>query len=453
MSSLSQRQRTLHESFSTPSVDADDNLPRYCTSVCKRQRNDNDYTVYGRGTAGPVSADKADGLVVHCYDCGELMSLVPKQTRSRRGVSWDVRAHFRHPRGIECTGTGESTEHKAAVHAFTIYKFDVFTECKQCRKSMSIVMRGKPCIERVWMHDDRSYRLDVAFVEDNAVVAAVEVWHTHATTGQKLRDLDASEIAWCEVRAEDVHESIRRGDYCVRDATKQWLCQECDEKACNLARDKAYSDHVQSMRRLTQEVTRADADLVEAQLAHAALEQELTDQAERVCEKRDRVRAQSLIAQAALEEELKAQAERIREQCTDAREKRCARKLVAYKEMLSEVGEWAAELQKCAGETDWTDLTTMLASPHMTLTFGKHEGEQLEVVFGDDPAYVVWIAGWGFRQFDGNKPRPHQHPNYRATREQQQSARDMLKGKCLVCFCELDKDWKNRCTSCYHETR
>jgi hypothetical protein len=300
---------------------------------------------------------------------------------------------------------------------------------------MSIVMMGEPCTERRWTYDERVYRLDVAFVEDDDVVAAVEVWHTHATTGQKLSDLNMSEIAWCEVRANDVHEAIHRGDHRVRDATKQWLCQECTDKADELARDSAYREHVRSMSWLSKDVALAKADISNAQASYTSAEEELKQEID------------------ALQEHLQALRESIHEQCANARAKRCTSKLSAYMEMLSEVEEWAVRLQQCAGATDWTDLTTMLASPHMTLAFGKYTGRQVEAVFAEDPAYVVWLAGWAYRQFDGNKPLLHHHCGYRATQEQQQSARDLLKGKCIMCFCQLDQVWKNRCISCYYETR
>lgn len=451
------RQRTLREIFAAASFQPNDE-PRE-GDTCNRTAA---YPgpCYGRCADGPVSADalsEDDGRIVRCYDCGERLSRVPKQIRSRRGTQWTVRAHFRHPRNTQCGGTGESAEHKAAVHAFLVYDFDLFTECKRCCKSMPIVMAGQPCAERAWSHDERPYRLDVAFVEDDEVVAAVEVWHTHATTGQKLQDLNASEVAWCEVRASEVHEAICRGDFCVRDATKQWTCQECDDKAHDAARDDAFRNHLKSMSRLEKDAARARADLTNAQLAHAALEEESKDRIEKIRTQYARTMADTQRARAALDEQFKEQlneqAVAVREQCAHAREKRCARTLSAYKEMLSEVVEWATGLQECAGETDWTDFTTILSSPHMTLTFGKHAGEHLEAVYRDDAPYIVFIAGWRYRAFDGNKPVPHDTVDVRTTPEQRQYARDMLKGQCLVCFCELDEEWKNRCGQCYHETR
>ena len=100
-------------------------------------------------------------------------------------------------------------------------------------------------------------------------------------------------------------------------------------------------------------------------------------------------------------------------------------------------------------------LEASKAAGSNVLSFGKHRGSTVGLLFGDEDTrpYVRWLAGFtGSKQSCYNRPEVH-----RDTKAQfvptavANEAKQLLKGRCLLCFCRTDQEWKSWCSCCFRE--
>jgi hypothetical protein len=409
-------QRTgVHVASSNPTDHIDVAGDGTCEDVC-----------YARGQRGPVDAAKwtdDDGLL-SCYACGSEMCHVRQRSRVRGGVTFIVRAHFRHKSAPSCGNTGESAEHQAAIDAFRFHAFTYQWVCRRCKKVADLEIPGTAAIEQAWTHDGRRYRLDVGFMSQGTVVGAVEVWHTHQTVGQKLQDLIASGLAWCEVRAADVHAAIRRGDFCLRAIVCAFdVCPSCIARDVEAGKSKLLAAHQESIRQLRTAVLSADATLSNFR--------EDFDQ---------------------IESELRAELSKTQEACEIIRRRITGIRSDANVNMLTGIIEWATEQLEFPAEVDMAHFNEIVTEPELILTFGKHRGLHINRLWEARDPYIVWIAGFKYNAFEGNRPVPTQ-TDHQPSGAQRQRARELLTGHCYVCFEPVNADWKKRCPDCYRTSR
>ena len=152
---------------------------------------------WARGPLGPVAA--STGIVAKCYDCGETVTGVREHIKQRNGISYTVRAHFRHKSDSTCAG--ETWQHKAAKHRVATENLKWFMTCVRCNTNFDVAILGTASEEQRW----QQYYLDVGFADkDGCVTGAVEVLHTHAVDDKKCNALTKADVAWIEVAAHEV---------------------------------------------------------------------------------------------------------------------------------------------------------------------------------------------------------------------------------------------------------
>ena len=103
-------------------------------------------------------------------------------------------------------------------------------------------------------------------------------------------------------------------------------------------------------------------------------------------------------------------------------------------------------------------LEASKATGSNVLSFGKHQGTTVALLFDDEDTqpYVRWLAGFtGYTQGCYNRPEVH-----RDTSAYQfvptvvaEEAKQLLKGRCLLCFCRTDTEWKSWCGGCFRRAR
>ena len=348
------------------------------------------------------------------------MGHVRQHPRVRGGATFTVRAHFRHRNAPSCGETGESAEHHAAVDAFRFHAFTYQWVCRRCRIVADIAIPGMAAIEQAWTYDGRRYRLDIGFMSQDTVVGAVEVWHTHQTVGQKLQDLIASGLAWCEVRAADVHAAILRGDFRLRAMACTFdECLSCIARDVEADKSKLLAAHQETIRQLRHAVTSADATLTNVR--------QVFDNSE---------------------SDLRGELSQTQEACETIRRRIAGIRSEANVNMLTGIIKWATEQLEFPAEVDMSNFDDIVAEPELILKFGKHKGLHMDRLWEARDPYIVWIAGFKYNTFEGNLPVPsqtgHQPPSV-----QRQRARELLTGHCYVCFKPVNADWKKRCPDCY----
>jgi hypothetical protein len=150
---------------------------------------------------GIIFASEYKGGNISCFECEEQLSYVSQHTRNGKPVM----AFFRHQANSSCSG--ESAEHKIAKALIVKQSKSIrfIAICPECKKRHPIIMEGEYTEELPW----KKYRFDVGVraKEDGEIIAAIEVFHTHAIEEDKIKDLDSAKIPWCEVRAKDVIEA------------------------------------------------------------------------------------------------------------------------------------------------------------------------------------------------------------------------------------------------------
>ncbi len=207
--------------------------------------------LWGRDSGGQIVGTSAAGSPpYHCVQCGGRMALKAEHIRRRKrnGIVLEskVRTHFMHTAGRPDTCTNESIEHKVAKNIVKVQRPVVFFRCTGCERDMEI---DYTCEGRAVGREEepltRAFRLDVGFVDEGAVVGAVEVYKTHRISDEKAAALTGRGVAWVEVSAKSIIEASDspapvRALRCARD-----LCAECE------AREKEVRERDERLRVMT----------------------------------------------------------------------------------------------------------------------------------------------------------------------------------------------------------
>ena len=393
-----------------------------------------------------------------CYGCEKPVHWVKSFERTVCGIKHDVHGHFRHnKRAGGCSG-GEGLQHKAAKDAIlTGMGWEFYTKCTGTRGKVST-----PCDHEIEVdvpqqqkHAElpfQTYFLDVGMRDSSAcVVGAVEIFHTSAMKLEKRDALTAAGVAWVEVRAKevlDVYEAHGRGGRVRAVDCSVMQCDACvlRQKSIDaLAREQRVMQEIERERlaRVAQERERAlrvgenaeaarQAKCVIETQGPQALAERLAEGSESLC----------------VEEEVSMPATFWSEVVTTTaqilgmdlgqinaqRESNMARAVVAKQALL--------EASKAAGST--------------VLSFGKHRGTTVALLFNDEDTknYVRWLSGYtGYKDEDSNRPEVHLDTSAYGfvSPAVAEEAKQLLKGRCLLCFCGTDQEWKSWCAGCFRK--
>ena len=355
-----------------------------------------------RSESGPVCTDTMANKT--CYGCAGRLAWRNACKRKRNGIAHNVRGHFMHIDNVAASCTNESVFHAAAKHKVSLSpSFQYEMACGQCDEPIAVEVWPDGADVRCefpWKYGVREYRIDVAFVVDDALVGAVEVMHTHPIDDRKRDDLTRAGVAWVEVAATDVLQNEGEALRAMRCAVVR--CQRCDEVAMNIAHENERA----------------------RKAAVAAAE----------------ARAQAKLPKIAQDMERRA--------WTDAAEQELWQTI--YDVSVAKLQPSEQIVHKVVDEV------SMVLSGEVRLHLPKHRGEFLSRIWEKDKAYVRWLAGFTGER-DGKYPvmcSGNRHPSVRgATRLQHEAAKDLLRGHCYLCFEEVDEDWKKWCRACYHKAQ
>jgi hypothetical protein len=178
--------------------------------------------------------------------------------------------HTREGEIIACRSGGESMQHRAAKHMLRemVGEFQyVSKRCKACHTN--VIEDGKDAtIILETQSTDKRWRYDCMLIRHGIRVAALEIYHTHATAEEKVLSTRRDGIAIAEFRAEDVNamkgstllENLRPLSYtcqrCLLDASKSWImrCHAEERKELQLwesvMADAYHRDYNERKRRL-----------------------------------------------------------------------------------------------------------------------------------------------------------------------------------------------------------
>lgn len=174
---------------------------------------------YARSPDGPMIAqndrDKVYYGELECYVCDEPLSYRRNHNRHKNGISIDVRACFTHHGSTGCKkgengNYNETCYHLSAKDCIAKNKKNIqfITVCALCRKKFNVDFRQgsiQAIIEYKWL----DFVLDVAFIDsNNELVGAVEVFYSHEISKEKREALSVNGIAWIEVSALVVLETL-----------------------------------------------------------------------------------------------------------------------------------------------------------------------------------------------------------------------------------------------------
>jgi len=131
-----------------------------------------------------------------------------------------------------CSG-GESLEHKLAKHKLRemVGKFSFTVEkCTNCQ--FELVEDG--CNASILIEvrsEDKRWRYDSVMVRDGVNVIALEIFHRHATTQEKVHSTRQDGLQIAEFRAEDVNGMVS-GTKLTNLQTRMILCNKCEIFRC-----------------------------------------------------------------------------------------------------------------------------------------------------------------------------------------------------------------------------
>lgn len=422
-----------------------------------------------RCSGGP-SLNGADGEACICYGCEKPVHWVKPFVRTMCGIKHDVQGHFRHnKRAGGCSG-GEGLQHKAAKDAIlTGMGWEFYAKCTGTREKVTthyhcgpLGLKTIPCNHEIKVDVPQQqkraelrfqdYFLDVGVLDSSAcVVGAVEVFHTNAMKREKRDALTAAGVAWVEVRAKevlDVYKAHGRGGRVQAVDCAAMQCNTCvlrEQEIDTLAREKHVLQEIERERlaRVAQERARAlqvDSNAEATRQARSVIEAQGPQAlAERLAEGSESLRVDEEVPiPAAFWSEVITTTAQILgmdlSQMNAQRESEMARAVVAEQALI--------EASKAAGSN--------------VLLFGKHRGTTVALLFDDEDTqrYVRWLAGFtGYKQSCYNRPEVH----YDTSAYQfvptaiAEEAKQLLKGRCLLCFCRTNQEWQNWCADHFRD--
>lgn len=423
--------------------------------------------------SGGPSFNGAYGEECICYGCEKPVHWVKPFVRTACGIKHDVQGHFRHnKRAGGCSGCGEGLHHKAAKDAIltaTGWKFYAkctgtrekatidYTQCRSSTETGTVscdheIQVDVPQQQKRVELPFQTYFLDVGMLNSSAcAVGAVEVFHTSAMKREKRDALTAAGVAWVEVRAQEVLDMYKVHGRGGRVQALDCALMQCDacvlrQKVIDaLAREQRVLREIEHERlaRVAQERVRAlqlEAYAEAARQVTCVIETEGSQAlAEILVEGSESLRSgeEVPIPVTFWSEVITTTAEILGihlGQVQLQRESEMARAVVAKQTLI--------EASRAAGSN--------------VLSFGKHRGTTVALLSHDEDTqpYVRWLAGFtGYKQAGYNRPEVHQDtsayqfvPNAVAD-----EAKQLFKGRCLLCFCQTGQEWKNWCSHCFRE--
>lgn len=281
--------------------------------------------------------------------------------------------------------------------------------CIACKSRIPIGIFGtdRVCREEVRWNE---FVLDVGVVQNDSVVGAVEVCVTHKCTDAKLEALNDSNLAWCEVSANEVLRSVKDESFelCVM-ACGSSVCDDC------LERERRALIHQREQE-------------MKMNAIYADLERE---QHQRVIK---RAREQCPVESTSNEEAL---------QWTKLT-RRIMQSIVQHSEELG------LSNKQCIEHTE------AILNEKVILSFGKHSGKTLEYVKQQDWPYLLWLAGYDRGRMNdvgrAERRRPGYGSNY-ITQEIEDEAMLLVRGCCFECRTQIgdfsQNPWKTWCRRCF----
>ena len=356
-----------------------------------------------------------------CYGCGKSVHWVAPFDRSRNGVVHRVKGHFRHTkRSYSCKS--ETIEHRAAKHVVqSTDAWHFFVRCASscCQNQFDVdVPNGHKSCELPF----KGYFLDVGCQnESGAVIGAIEILHTHALPKDKREALTSSGLAWVEVTSHRVLSAYKEFSAEKRIDSLSVQVADCAALLCVPCREKEEAAKIATHAHKLEEAARTQREM-------RALEH---DAANLVLEMNSRNTNDALGLGFWYDVVGAAMATNGLDMSTQVRTS------------LAKTASDAAESRSA--------VQAAIERGSERLTFGKYEGQPLEIVWQSDPSYVRWVAGFtGYRSDTSNKPegadseaRAFVSVNVRS------EARSLIKGKCYLCFTDTFSDWKAWCSNCY----
>lgn len=465
---------------------------------------------YAKGPCGPVLAEH-EGDKANCYVCKEPVYVKREHKRRRNGIEHTVRAHFCHYPSSTCRGEnagGESADHLAAKDKVVQGAGPFVFRCR-CGTNIPVHIEGTRQLEVRW-HDRR---LDVGVLCDGVVVGAIEVLHSHAMEDDKVDELTSGGLAWCEVRAKDVFSSPVRCVRCAVTLCDACIAKEDSKAEAALQASMDTLSRIASERMRVESYTRtiesklealglppearacvhksmdpttwgyetvvaltkrlpnvdsielAETRWAEMELALKRLAQEKVASYHRALDVKIGPLELSEDVCISLHEEIDQthpfEYETLVEltginpdaETTKAVEEKWAKMISALKqagspEAYAQQRLNAQVLRAVEGKADPHTAEELLeAYDTDLLQFGKYKGMTVQQVYRQDPGYVRYLAMYtGHRDEKYNKPDEELN-DYSAPYKD--TARGLLRGVCLMCYCELDEEWKNWCGSCF----
>lgn len=404
--------------------------------------------------SGGPTLDGSGGATCVCYGCEKPVHWVTSFKRKVCGIDHEVRGHFRHNRRSGGCGGGESLDHKAAKDAvLTGSGWSFYAACQgtrgvACNNPIEIVVPKEH--KRIEM-PFQTFFLDVGVCDaSETLLGAVEILHTSVMTMEKRDALTAANVAWVEVRANDVLNVYSAHSGGGRVKVVDCAMMQCD--AC-VARQKDL-DALEHERRVMAEVKKMRSDRFEAERDRG---RQIQDNAEAARQAKCIIETEGVQL---LAERLAAGSEEV---CGEGQVYRPA---PFWNEVITTTAEVLGVDLNATDAQREGEMARMViaraaklqASKRVSeeLRFGKHSGNTVQLLFDDDVdrPYVRWLAGYtGFKDSCKNRPAAHGNkdaythvPHTVAT-----EARALLKGRCLLCFGKTDQEWKSWCVACFRD--
>ena len=163
-----------------------------------------------------ATCDRAGSSYV-CW-CPDKHPVFVRKPSGKEGVRV-ITAHFAHFRSSDdhpltvCRKGGESAEHvnaKMALKAMAgLFSF-AMSRCPECKEEI-VENCGSGTVVLELRSDDKKWRYDAVYTDINGRATALEVFHTHATTDEKIRSTRYSGMRIAEFRASNVLELAEDG--------------------------------------------------------------------------------------------------------------------------------------------------------------------------------------------------------------------------------------------------
>jgi hypothetical protein len=157
-----------------------------------------------------VTCDRAGSYVCWCPDKHPVFVRKPSGKDGVRVIT----AHFAHFHSGGCRKGGESVEHVNAKMALQTMagKFSfVMTTCPECDKE-TVEDCGNGTVVLELRSDDRRWRYDAVYTDVHGLATALEVYHSHAATDEKIQCTRSKGMRIAEFSADDILQLAENGE-------------------------------------------------------------------------------------------------------------------------------------------------------------------------------------------------------------------------------------------------